>query len=102
MASTSVCFNECSDCAGSDASVNDVTVDFGVFPNPATDLVVLAGIQGNADVWLIDVQGREVLALNNAALNGRYELNVSDLQAGAYTIVVRQGAQRGVQRLLIK
>ena len=97
-----VCFNECSDCAGSDASVNDVTVDFGVFPNPATDRVVLAGIQGNADVWLIDVQGREVFALNNAALNGRFELNVSDLQAGAYTIVVRQGAQRGVQRLLIK
>ena len=77
-----------------------MTVDFGVFPNPATDRVVLAGIQGNADV-LIDVQGREVLALNNAVLNGRYELNVSDLQAGAYTIVV-QGAQRGVQRLLIK
>jgi hypothetical protein len=97
-----VCFNECSDCEGSSASVNDLTVDFNVFPNPATDRIVLTGAQGNALVRVLDVQGREVLNLNNAALNGRYELNVSGLHAGAYQIVVTQGAKQGVQRVLIQ
>ena len=96
-----VCFNTCSDCEGSDASVQDLTVDFSVFPNPATDRIVLTGAQGNAIVRVLDVQGREVLNLNNAPLNGRYELNVSGLHAGAYQIVVTQGAKQGVQRVLI-
>ena len=97
-----VCFNECSDCEGSSASVNDLTVDFTVFPNPASDRIVLTGAQGNALVRILDVQGREVLNLNNAPLNGSYELNVSGLHAGAYQIVVTQGAKQGVQRVLIQ
>ena len=97
-----VCFNECSDCEGSSASVNDLTVDFNVFPNPATDRIVLTGAQGNALVRVLDVQGREVMNLNNAPLNGRFELNVSGLHAGAYQIVVTQGAKQGVQRVLIQ
>jgi len=48
------------------------------------------------------VQGREVLNLANAPLNGRYELNVSSLQAGAYTVVLNQGLKQGVQRVLIQ
>ena len=97
-----VCFNECSDCEGSDASVYDATVTFGLFPNPATDRVVLTGAQGNADVFVLDLQGREVMTLNNAALNGRLELNVSDLEAGAYTVVIRQGLKQGAQRVLVQ
>lgn len=97
-----VCWNRCSDCEGSSASVNDLTVDFNVFPNPATDRIVLTGAQGNALVRVLDVQGREVLNFNNAPLNGRFELNVSGLQAGAYQIVVTQGAKQGVQRVLIQ
>ena len=97
-----VCFNECSDCEGSDASVYDATVTFGLFPNPATDRVVLTGAQGNADVFVLDVQGREVMNLNNAALNGRFELNLAGLDAGAYTVVIRQGLKQGAQRILVQ
>ena len=97
-----VCFNECSDCEGSDASVYDATVTFGLFPNPASDRVVLTGAQGNADVFVLDVQGREVMSLNNAALNGRFELNVAGLEAGAYTVVIRQGLKQGAQRILVQ
>lgn len=97
-----VCFNECGDCEGSSASVADLTLDFGVFPNPATDRVVLTGAQGQGDVRILDVQGREVMTLNNAALNGRLELNVSGLEAGAYTVVIRQGLKQGAQRILIQ
>ena len=97
-----VCFNECSDCEGSDASVYNATVIFGLFPNPATDHVVLTGAQGNVDVFVLDVQGREVMSLNNAALNGRFELNVAGLEAGAYTVVIRQGLKQGAQRILVQ
>ena len=97
-----VCFNECSDCEGSDASVYDATVTFGLFPNPASERLVLTGAQGNADVFVLDVQGREVMSLNNAALNGRFELNVAGLEAGAYTVVIRQGLKQGAQRILVQ
>ena len=96
-----VCFNECSDCEGSDASVDDATVIFGLFPNPATDRVVLTGAQGSADVFVLDVQGREVMSLNNAALNGRFELNVAGLETGVYTVVICQGLRQGAQRILV-
>ena len=96
-----VCFNECSDCEGSDASVDDATVIFGLFPNPATDRVVLTGAQGSAEVFVLDVQGREVISLNNAALNGRFELNVAGLEAGVYTVVICQGLRQGAQRILV-
>ena len=96
-----VCFNECSDCEGSDASVDDATVIFGLFPNPATDRVVLTGAQGSADVFVLDVQGREVMSLHSAALNGRFELNVAGLETGVYTVVICQGLRQGAQRILV-
>ena len=64
--------------------------------------MVLTGAQGNADVFVLDVQGREVMNLNNAALNGRFELNVAGLEAGAYTVVIRQGLKQGAQRILVQ
>lgn len=96
-----VCFNECSDCEGSDASVDDATVIFGLFPIPVTDREVLTGAQGSADVFVLDVQGREVMSLNSAALNGRFELNVAGLETGVYTVVICQGLRQGAQRILV-
>ena len=54
-----------------------------------------------AHVFVLDVQGREVMSLNNAALNGRFELNVAGLEAGAYTVVIRQVLRHGAHRILV-
>ena len=97
-----VCFNECSDCDGSSASLNDVAMVFGVYPNPAADRIVLTGIQGNANVRVLDIQGREVMQWSNAALNGRFELNVSSLQSGSHQVVIQQGNKQGVQRIMVQ
>ena len=34
-------------------------------------------------------------------MNGRYELDVTSLDAGAYVVVMRQGLKQGAQRVLI-
>ena len=41
------------------------------------------------------------MSLNNAALNGRFELNVAGLEAGVYTVVICQGLRQGAQRILV-
>jgi hypothetical protein len=96
-----VCWNRCSDCEGSDLSVGDVALTFGVFPNPAADRVVLLGAHGNAEVLVLDAQGRAAMTLNNVPMNGRYELDVTSLDAGAYVVVMRQGLKQGAKRVLI-
>ena len=96
-----VCWNRCSDCEGSDVGVEDFALTFGLFPNPATDRVVLLGAHGNAEVVVLDAQGRAAMTLNNVPMNGRYELDVTSLDAGVYVVVMRQGLKQGAQRVLI-
>lgn len=50
-----------------------------VYPNPTMDKLNLVGIEGNFQVSILNVQGDEVFAANNAT-----QINVSDLAAGMY------------------
>ena len=63
--------------------------------------MVLLGAHGNAEVVVLDAQGRAAMTLNNVPMNGRYELDVTSLDAGAYVVVMRQGLKQGAQRVLI-
>lgn len=97
-----VCFNTCSDCEGSDAFVQDLTLAMMLFPNPAEGRVVVAGLSGTAHVSVVDVQGRAARVWDNLVLNGQTELSLEGLHAGFYHVVVEQEGARGVQRLVIK
>lgn len=73
-----------------------------LFPNPAEDRVVVAGLSGAAHVSVVDVQGRAARVWNNLVLNGQTELSLEGLRDGFYHVVVVQDGARIAHRLVIK
>ncbi len=63
-------------------------VNFAVYPNPATEYVVLEGLEMNAKVIILDLTGKPVLTAE-ADYAGSLRLNVSHLPKGLY--LVRSG-----------
>jgi hypothetical protein len=81
----------------------NTAVTFSVFPNPANDLITIAGLknEGNTLVSLFDISGREVIVTQQLNANGT--LDVSQLSTGAYFVQLKKanGELIGTQRLII-
>jgi hypothetical protein len=67
-----------------------------LYPNPATTELVISTHQRNSMVRIIDGHGRQVIEERGGAL---LRLDVSDLAAGLYTVIVEGEKQRQVRRL---
>jgi len=72
--------------------------DVRMFPNPATDLVTLTGLDSEATVTLTDAMGREVATIAN--MNGRAEYATDHLTPGAYIVRVATDAATRSFRLM--
>ncbi len=69
-----------------------------VYPQPATDQLVVRGMPAGAQLQLIDAAGRTVLT-QTSTTHERVTLDVSNLNAGSYIVEVR--VAQGVQRALV-
>lgn len=69
-----------------------------VYPQPATDQLIVRGVPEGALLQLIDAAGRTVLT-KSANSGERVTLDVSNLSAGSYIVEVRAG--QGVQRVQV-
>lgn len=67
--------------------------DVRVFPNPAGDLLQVAGLSEGDKVYLIDIMGREA-ARFDASGTGGDRFSVSGLAPGNYVVVVRDQTGR--------
>ncbi|MBR4738374.1 MAG: T9SS type A sorting domain-containing protein, partial [Bacteroidales bacterium] len=77
--------------------IGDVnTVNIKLYPNPASDIVVLEGVEGKAEVTVTDLVGRVVL--KQAVSEGRNVIDISALSVGTY--FVRVG--NSVRKLVVK
>ena len=65
--------------------------DFKVYPNPASDYVILSGFAYGANVTLCDLSGRALRTCRIVAEESR--LNVSDLPRGTYLLISTEGVQ---------
>lgn len=72
---------------------------FGVYPNPANESVLISGLSGNETVSIIDMAGRTILTAQNAGTSQAF--NVSDIQAGIYTVVVLSNGNATTKKLTI-
>ncbi|AEA44865.1 T9SS type A sorting domain-containing protein [Fluviicola taffensis] len=72
---------------------------FGVYPNPANESVLISGLSGNETVSIIDMAGRTILTAQNAGTSQSF--NVSDVQAGIYTVVVLSNGNATTKKLTI-
>ncbi|MBL7955702.1 MAG: T9SS type A sorting domain-containing protein [Flavobacteriales bacterium] len=83
---------------GSVGLADQVANHLRVYPQPATDLMVVSGVPAGARLQLIDATGRTVLTKSSTSVD-LVTLDVSKLSAGSY--IVEVGAAQGVQRVQV-
>ncbi|PQB04106.1 hypothetical protein BST85_03710 [Aureitalea marina] len=82
-------------------STDDFQVnELAIYPNPATNLINIRGLNAaGVTIQMVDLQGRTVLEAN---LDANSQIDVSNLSAGLYQMVIRNGNQVLGSRKLIK
>jgi hypothetical protein len=79
--------------------------DIALWPNPVEDMIGLSlssTMSSNLTMDIIDLNGRVVRSTNEAVAGGRnrFEVNVSDLNAGLYMIRLTNGQQTTTRRFV--
>ncbi len=79
--------------------------DIALWPNPVEDMIGLSlnsAMSSNLTMDIIDLNGRVVRSTNEAVAGGRnrFEVNVSDLNAGLYMIRLTNGQQTTTRRFV--
>ena len=97
-----VCFNQCADCAGSDASVGEFGLAFNAYPNPTQGMLMLAGDLGQVQLQMTDLHGRMVLDQRQVFLNGTHALDLSALGQGTYQLIVWKEGSRSVKKVVVQ
>ncbi|MBR4739259.1 MAG: C10 family peptidase [Bacteroidales bacterium] len=73
--------------------IGDVnTVNIKLYPNPASDIVVLEGVEGKTEVTVTDLVGRVVL--KQAVSEGRNVIDISALSVGTYFVRVANSVRK--------
>ena len=79
-------------------NVEEAAVNVQLMPNPATDVVRIGGLQGNANVVIRDLAGRVVLQNDNAG----QLFNIGHLGAGTYVVSVTQEGVTATTKLVVR
>jgi thiol-disulfide isomerase/thioredoxin len=78
--------------------VNEANVALiSVYPNPASDMITISGVSGMTQVTVFDASGRVVLA----STIDRSTLDVSELEAGVYSISIVNNGAKKVEKVTI-
>ncbi|MNU71100.1 hypothetical protein D3C71_605240 [compost metagenome] len=84
----------------STAGLNDLNAkEFGLYPNPANESVTLSGLSGNETISIVDLAGKTVLSTENTGAT--QTINVSDIKAGIYNVVVISNGSKSTKKLTI-
>jgi hypothetical protein len=86
---------------------NALQRSLNVYPNPASDEVHLTFTQmdaADAEIRVLDMQGREVLRYNEVQNGGQFRssIDVSDFATGMYIIEVQSGSLNARRRISIR
>ncbi|HET6245994.1 MAG: T9SS type A sorting domain-containing protein [Bacteroidetes bacterium] len=74
-----------------------------VFPNPASDKIIITGkIENNTKISIKDIVGRTILMKNSTTGgNLNMEINVSDFDRGIYFLTIENGYYKSVKKLIL-
>ncbi len=75
------------------------TAQFGLYPNPANESVTLSGLSGNETISIVDLAGKTVFSTENSGAT--QTINVSDINAGIYNVVVVSNGSKTTKKLTI-
>ena len=79
---------------------NNLHVDFVMYPNPAGDLLTIENISNANTISIYSVTGKRILSVVNS--NNTIRMDVSNLAAGVYIVVLDTDNGTNVKRLLKK
>lgn len=79
----SASFTDCWNCNGSSLLASD-DLQFSVYPNPATDFIMLKNSTGVQEIKIFNLIGRQVKSFNSIAIGNSYP--VADLPNGMYLV----------------
>jgi hypothetical protein len=71
-----------------------------LYPNPASSTVTLTGIEGEAMVTVVDMNGRQVYSGNTA--NGSLTVDVSGMAQGAYFVRITGERVNAIRKLIVR
>jgi uncharacterized repeat protein (TIGR02543 family) len=77
-----------------------VTADFTLFPNPASNVVSLSGIENGATVTILDINGRQTF--HTTANNDNVTIDLQGYAQGTYFVRVTGKQGTAVRKLIVK
>ena len=81
--------------------INDVTgANIALYPNPAHSTVTLTGIEGEATVTVVDMNGRVISETRSE--NGKLTLDVSGMAQGAYFVRITGEQVNAIRKLIVR
>ena len=78
--------------------IEEATASWTAMPNPAQDVLTLAGVNPTANVALLDMSGRTVREF----AQGETTLTVGDLAPGTYMLTVTNGRHMDVKKVMVQ
>lgn len=80
--------------------IDDVNAsNIALYPNPASSLVTLSGIEGQALVTVVDMNGREVL---HCSASQSITIDISTLTSGAYFVRIVGEQVNAIRKLIVR
>lgn len=80
--------------------IDNVWTNLKLYPNPATDVVTISGLEGGEQIAFFDVSGRRWIYTN--AINDREDISVKDLPKGTYLVSIAKGKTEKVIKVVVK
>ena len=77
---------------------NPIENKVAVYPNPTTDYIIVAGLEGNSKVEIYTITGQIVQSQN---FENEIRINI-DLNAGMYLVKVSNGFQSTTKKIIVK
>ncbi len=71
-----------------------------LYPNPASQMVTIGGIEGEATVSIVDMNGREVYSTNSASES--LTLDLTGYAKGAYFVRITGERTQAIRKLIVK
>ncbi|MFT7613946.1 MAG: hypothetical protein ACI9J3_002926 [Parvicellaceae bacterium] len=79
--------------------LEEVNLEFGLYPNPASDEVMIKGINGQTQIQIMNSMGQLVV---QETVNGESRISVESLSNGVYLVRLINENGSGVKKLIIE
>ncbi|MBR1767057.1 MAG: T9SS type A sorting domain-containing protein, partial [Bacteroidales bacterium] len=73
-----------------------------LYPNPATTSVTIEGVEGNATVTIVDMNGREVYSAGSAQFAAHSTIDLTGLAQGAYFVRIATEQTTAIRKLIVR